>query len=291
MQRASYVDLPGGTLHAVDTGGSKPLMVLVHGLGASHTSYRDIIQPLAADHRVVALDLPGFGLSPPIAHHDLDHLSASVVEAIEHLGGPAALVGNSMGGLVSELVAARRPDLVSSLVVIAPASPAWPPTSKADRHIALRLGAQSLPGVGHALLHGLRAALTPREQTMRVLEIVSSDVGDLSPATVEASVAVAETRRSLPWSIDATIQATASVRRMLYAPGRFARMVASIPMRALILSGRHDRVVPSSAIRRLADLRPDWEWHEHPDVGHVPQMERPEWTIERIGRWVGVHGA
>ncbi|WP_307843963.1 alpha/beta fold hydrolase [Sanguibacter suaedae] len=91
-------------------------MVLVHGVRTSRTMWRAQEEVLrAAGHRVVAVDLPGHGrrLDEPFT---VDRCLEVVDEAVESLGGTAALVGLSLGGYVSVAYAARRPDRVAVLV-------------------------------------------------------------------------------------------------------------------------------------------------------------------------------
>ncbi len=101
-------------------------MVLVHGLGGSHLNWMHVADPLTDHHHVVAVDLPGFGLTPPAgrrstmeANRDLVHLFGLELSP----AAPVVLVGNSMGGLVVMLEAARHPDCVSHLVLVDPALP------------------------------------------------------------------------------------------------------------------------------------------------------------------------
>lgn len=123
-----YVDLDG-PVHYVDFGGAAngPRLVLVHGLGGSHLNWTLLAPLLAARARVVAIDLLGFGLSHPEGRPATVQANAKMLGRFvdEVLGSPAILVGNSMGALVSIMLASRRPDAVAGLVLI---DPALPPT-------------------------------------------------------------------------------------------------------------------------------------------------------------------
>src|SRR5262245_61489789 len=115
----------GGPVHFIDFGGSGPPMVLVHGLGGAGINWLNVGPGLARRARVVALDWPGFGHPPPAGR------SARLPAQREVLGrfigavagGPAIVVGNSMGGLLAMMVAAEEPARVSHLVLAAPAQP------------------------------------------------------------------------------------------------------------------------------------------------------------------------
>ncbi len=106
----------GGELSVLDHGGSGRLVVCVHGLEGSAYNWNLIGPPLAEDHHVVAPDLSGFGYSLPLDRGASVEANADVVaDVIEHFGDRALLIGNSMGGLISMLVAMHRPHLVEGL--------------------------------------------------------------------------------------------------------------------------------------------------------------------------------
>jgi pimeloyl-ACP methyl ester carboxylesterase len=102
-------------------GAGSPL-VLVHGLAGSWRWWRPILPALSAQHSVHLLDLPGFGTFPRARRFDLD-------SALEWLArwsgaaaiGPADLVGHSLGALLCARLAARHPEAVERLVLVAPA--------------------------------------------------------------------------------------------------------------------------------------------------------------------------
>ncbi|HEX5087819.1 MAG TPA: alpha/beta hydrolase [Nocardioides sp.] len=101
--------------------GSQPTVVLLHGILGSAEYWRDVAGRLP-DHRVIAIDLLGFGVSPRparVAYDYADHVGA-VVATLEALGplGPAILAGHSMGALIALRLAADRPELVSRLTLI-----------------------------------------------------------------------------------------------------------------------------------------------------------------------------
>ena len=84
--------------------------VYVHGLGGSSLNWTDLMGLRLPTSAGIALDLPGFGWSSPASRHTLDAHAAAVIATIQREGaGPVDLVGNSMGGATSILVAARRP--------------------------------------------------------------------------------------------------------------------------------------------------------------------------------------
>src|SRR5947207_15519971 len=107
---------------AVDRGGTGPPLVLVPGLGFTRRGWSPLREPLEQRHEVVAVDLPGFGESPPLPRGDTP-TPTRLADVLEHdldrLGLPApAVIGNSLGGWVA-LELARR-GRASCAVVIAP---------------------------------------------------------------------------------------------------------------------------------------------------------------------------
>ena len=59
----------------------------------------------------------------------------------------------------------------------------------------------------------------------------------------------------------------------------------------LLLHGSRDRLVPIAAARTVARRNPTWRFEVAEDVGHVPQLEVPRWTIDRISEWLRSEGA
>ncbi|MEP6480218.1 MAG: alpha/beta hydrolase [Rhodoglobus sp.] len=111
----------GGSI-AYDISGDGPLVVCIPGMLDLRSSYRHIVPALVdAGYRVAVTDLRGHGDSDATFDSYDNAANAGDIEAlIEHLGGPAVIVGNSMGAAIGVLVAAARPELVSGLALIGP---------------------------------------------------------------------------------------------------------------------------------------------------------------------------
>lgn len=113
----------GVTVITESGNGDGPVYVLVHGIGMGHRYWSDLADSLARAGRVLALDLPGFGEAPeperPLTMSESGGYLADLIEA-EGLDRPVVLVGHSMGTQIVAETAVQRPDLVASVVLIAP---------------------------------------------------------------------------------------------------------------------------------------------------------------------------
>ncbi|MEV4324651.1 alpha/beta hydrolase [Microbispora rosea] len=114
---------------AYDVTGEGPLVVMVPGMGDSRRAYRFLVPALtAAGYRVATMDLRGHGESSlGWESHTRTDTANDIVALIEHLGGPAVVVGHSFAGGAATIAAARRPELVGALVEVGPFTRAQKP--------------------------------------------------------------------------------------------------------------------------------------------------------------------
>lgn len=273
-------------MHVRDHGGSGPSIVLVHGLGGSLTNW-DLIGPrLAARGHTVALDLPGFGLSPP--HHDWSlETQAKAVEAlIAHLGSPALLVGNSMGALISQMVASRHPDLVSALVLISPAAPPRLPDPHVHWPTARRIVINALPVIGPAFSRWMIRRLAPRELIRESLARISHKPQRIPLDLVEDFVDLATVRRELPWAAEAVPMTGQAIRDLFLRRGRWVEMIRAIRAPTLVIQGTADPIVSPTAVGWMCHLRPDWKLVHLEDTGHTPQIDAPVRLMSAMDEWL-----
>src|SRR5262245_15740527 len=150
----------GGALsalwHYCETGSGRPL-ILLHGLGMSHTVWRAVMPYLSPTRRVIAFDIAGFGSTPPLGR-SLCPTTQNLVDSLEHsvrqlgLDGPVDFAGNSLGGLLA-LEAARR-GIARSVVAISPAGlwQAHPPRHVKYVFVALKFAATNFTNAAKAAM-------------------------------------------------------------------------------------------------------------------------------------------
>ncbi len=281
-----YVLTEQGPVHDVDYGGTGPGIVLVHGLGGSTTNWDAVGPDLARRGRTRAIDLPGFGLTPPRRDYRVETHRDAVVSYLETLGGDRqTLIGNSTGGLVSEMVASSRPDLVDRLILVSPATPPRFPDPRFDWPTALRLLVQATPWLGEAYGRWFIRSNTPAELARKTMRMVTHKPGRVPMRVVEASVEMAAIRKELAWTAAATTRTASSVALHYARPRAHARMVRSIMAPTLVIQGLADHIVSPTAVEWMCSLRPDWKLIQLEDTGHTPQMDASLRFLDAVNGW------
>ena len=252
-----YEDLTGLRVRFVRRGHG-PAVVLVHGLASSMYTWADVIPALAKEHDVVAVDLPGFGGS------DIpDDLSPSVypdtvLALMDRLGiSRATLIGNSLGGAVAVVLAARHPERVRRLVLIDSAGFNLDPSR---RPLILRL-------LGFGPVAAALDALPVRRRVVTAaLRQVFYDRAHVTPEKVEEYLAPL-----------ARPGATEAIRSLLARQAAFGlpALVREVRVPTMIVWGRNDRWIPAADADRFASAIPAARKVVLEECGHVPQEERP----------------
>lgn len=259
------------TLNHIRRGGGRPLL-LVHGLGAGWRSWNPIIDALAEHREVIAVDLPGFGETPPLnGEVSIATLTDALAEFIreQSLDG-IDTVGQSMGArIVLEL--ARR-GIGGDTVSLDPGG-FW-----SDRERAV-FGATLRPSI--ALVRTLRGALptllgNPVGRTALLAQFSAR------PWALSAETVLPDLRglADAP-STDAALDALTKGPKQQGAPA------GTVPGRVTIGWGRRDLVtVPKQAMRAVR-LYPDAKFHWFQRCGHFPQWDAPQETVRVILRNTG----
>lgn len=253
-----FVKLPSGNVHYNVAGQGDPV-ILLHGSGPGATGWGNFgpnIGHLAERFTCYAVDMPGWGESDTVRPEDRDHVRTAL-ELLDELGlEKAAFVGNSMGGATTIRFAVEHPERQSHLI-----------TMGAGASGVKLFGAGDGPTEGIKVL--LRGYREPSIETMRELvDVMSFDSGDQREARAQER-------------LDRVLAFPDHARNFLAGP-RPARdfpsedRLAGIPVPALLIHGRDDRVVHYENGLRLAALIPNSRLYLINRCGHWAQVEHAE---------------
>ncbi|ALC27673.1 alpha/beta hydrolase [Streptomyces bacillaris] len=277
-ERLRSVALPGLTLtvrsRPVDRTGRPPAL-FVHGLGGSSQNW-SALMPLLAD--VVdpeAVDLPGFGDSPPPddGNYSVTGHARAVIRLLDSgERGPVHLFGNSLGGAVATRVAAVRPDLVRTLTLISPALPEWRVQRSAAPTAFL-----AVPGVA-PLFARLTKDWTAEQRTRGVMALCYGDPARVSDEGFRNAVAEMERRLELPYFWDAMARSARGIVDAYTLGGQHGlwRQAERVLAPTQLVYGGRDRLVSYRMARRASAAFRDARLLTLPDAGHVAMMEYPE---------------
>lgn len=252
-----------GKLAWEEAGRGTPV-VLLHGFPFCREIFSPIMPALAQVGHVVAVDLPGFGQSPPLAPgFFLADVAREIIGLLDALGlGRAVLVGHSMGGYVALEVAAQKPDAVAGLVLLASHPRADSPEAKARRQEGIKAIRQ---GHRSEFLESFLARLwspwtkqhAPR--LLREVEAMTERVSD--EVLVGFLQAMAERKdHSATW-------------RKLQVP-------------VGVVVGEDDALISLELAREVAAEAPYGRLVVVPEAGHLPTLEKPVLTAEALARLV-----
>jgi 3-oxoadipate enol-lactonase len=234
--------------------GDGPTVLMLHGIGGGHDAFAPQLEALGCQgHRAISWDMPGYGRSAPVEPYTFKALAQSCVALIEALKVPqVVLVGHSMGGMVAQEVAARRPDLVSRLVLAGTSS-------------AFGNG----DGTWQREFIATRTAPLDAGQSMEQLaqRLVPQMIG---PGASPEGVALAQRcMGAVP---------AATYRKALEALVTFDRReaLARISVPTLLLAGEFDKTAAPAVMQRMAQKIAGSEYHELRNVGHLMPLEAPD---------------
>lgn len=271
-----FISVNGLQVHYKTGGAGEPVLVLLHGFGASVFSWREVMKPLAELGTVVAYDRPAFGLTqrPLTWEEDANpYTSEAQVELLIGLMDTlefdsTILVGNSAGGAVALRAALEYADRVEALVLVSAAiyegggAPAWTrpllDTPQLDRLGPLLT--RQISQRGDAFLH--RAWHEPNRITPDIR------TGYRKPLAAD------NWDRAL-WEL-----AKGSPQRGL------ADRIGDIAVPSLVVTGDDDRIVPVESSIRLAEDLPAAELLIISDCGHLPQEECPDQFLVAVTAFV-----
>jgi pimeloyl-ACP methyl ester carboxylesterase len=255
------IDVVGAGVNYVEMGEGPPLL-FIHGLSGAWQNWLENIPHFARTHRVVAVDLPGFGSSPmPPWEISIPAYGHFLRDFCERLGiERCSLVGNSMGGFIASELAITEPHRVDDLVLVSAAGITWARSRREPAEMLARVGRAAGPLLLRVNMAGIRRARLRKAAFQGIFH---------DPLSL---------RREAIWE---------NLVPAMQSPGYFDAMtnlvgydirdrLGEIGVPTLIVWGRNDRVVPvPAALSYEKRIGENAELVIFDHCGHVPQIERP----------------
>ncbi|MDN0195597.1 alpha/beta hydrolase [Streptomyces sp. S.PNR 29] len=277
-ERLRSVRLPGITLTVRSRPPAReglPPALYVHGLGGSSQNWSAMMPYLDDVVDSEAIDLPGFGDSPPPddGNYSITAHARAVIRYLDAAErGPVHLFGNSLGGAVATRVAAARPDLVRTLTLVSPALP-----EIRVQRTAVPTGLLAVPGVA-SLFTRLTREWTAEQRVRGVLALCYGDPGRVTPEGFRHAVEEMERRLQLPYFWDAMARSARGLVNAYTVGGQHAlwRQAERVLAPTLLVYGGRDQLVGYRMAQKAARSFRDSRLLTLPDAGHVAMMEYPE---------------
>ncbi|HEU4905690.1 MAG TPA: alpha/beta fold hydrolase [Solirubrobacterales bacterium] len=256
--------------------GEGPVLLLVHGIAGTCENWREVIEPLARQHTVIAPDFPGHGGSDPGGgDYSIGALAAGLRDLLLSLGHErATVVGHSLGGGVAMQLSYQFPEMIERLVLVSSGGlgPEVSPVLRAaalpgaDLFISVTAGAGQR--IGSVLGRGLGAVgLRP-----------GADLAEI--ARGYASLEDGPRRAAF---LD-TLRAVVGTGGQRVAAGDRLYLAEAVPV--LIVWGARDSIIPVRHGEDAVQAIPGSRLEVFEDVGHLPQLEAPGRFIAALERFL-----
>jgi pimeloyl-ACP methyl ester carboxylesterase len=254
-----WVEIDGTPANVIELGAGPPLL-LVHGLSGCWQNWLENIPHFARTHRVIAVDLPGFGASPmPREQISIAGYARFLERVCDALAiDAAAVVGNSMGGHISAELAIASPQRVERLMLVSAAGI----TAEQVRRDAVMTGGRLVAAL-MTRTAARRTSLARRPGLRRVaLSFVVRHADRLSAPLAHELMQGSGKPGFLP-ALEAVLT------------HRISERLPQIACPTSVVWGEDDHVIPVRDAKRFGELIPDARVEVWPDTGHVAMLERP----------------
>jgi 4,5:9,10-diseco-3-hydroxy-5,9,17-trioxoandrosta-1(10),2-diene-4-oate hydrolase len=270
-----WVRVAGDDVNVIELGRGDPTIVFIHGLAGAWVNWLENLPAFAADHRVIAMDLPGFGASPmPSARITISGYARVVEALLDQLGvDAAAVVGNSMGGFIGAELAIRFPARVERLVLVSAAGLTIE-YQRNERVLGVLRALESRLTAYSAWFATRSDAVSRRRRARRLLMGVVAARPDLLPAPLVAEQIRGSGKPGFVDALDALTDYPIRDR------------LPEIACPTLIVWGEDDKLVPVRDADEFERLIPDARKVVFPGTGHVAMLERPAAFNELLARFL-----
>ncbi len=271
--------IEGQPVHAVSSGKTnRQIAVLIHGWSSSSYAVSPVTELLSQRFHCIAVDLPGFGNSPPLRERaTIGSYADLLVRLLEEISdGPVVLVGHSMGGMISLVMAQRNPGLVERMVLLNPTI-----TGKLSNFINFVVSPITILE---------RFGLTSLIVSLVEKSFVGLTDAIMRPASfAERSGIVQQDYFRL--RADARRPGQGKVRAECYwamLDSNLSGSLSELQVPSLVIWGAEDNTVPLRDAGVITDEWPFADLRIIPKAGHWPQFESPENTSRLIASFLGL---
>lgn len=265
---SAFIPVDSLNVHYRDEGNPADTLpvVLIHGTSSSLHTFNAWTEALKGQHRVVRLDLPGFGLTGPFVGHDysIEHYVSFVRDFLAARGiKKCVLAGNSLGGQIAYRFTIQYPNLVDKLILIDAAG--YPLVSQ---QIPIGFRIARIP-----VLNKLITFITPRSVVKASVENVYADKAKVTEALVD---------RYFNLTLRAGNRQALADRLTVPLDSSSLRLIKTIQQPTLVLWGEQDRLIPVSNAYRFHQDLPNDTLVILKNAGHVPMEESPTESLKAV---------
>ncbi|EFO34144.1 S33 family peptidase [Roseibium sp. TrichSKD4] len=246
--------------------GQGPAVIFLHGIGGGARSWAPQLAELGADYRAIALDLPGYGTSPPLKSVNFACLSAALLRFVdEQQIDTFHLVGHSIGGMIAQEFVANNSNRLKTLTLSATSPAFGRPDGEFQRaFIAARMkpleSGRTMADVATTLV----PELTGPEANKKGLELAHACMSAVLPDTY---------------------------RTMMECLVTFDRKdnLPNIQVPTLLLAGSADTQAPAAMMERMASKIPNAQFHCMDGLGHLANLEAPDTFNSALSGFLADH--
>ncbi len=252
--------------------------ILIHGWSSSWYALSPLLDLVAQRYHCLAVDLPGYGQSPPFPFRTTIPAYADLIARLieDNATGPVVLIGHSMGGMISVTLALKYPEIVERMVLIGPTITGR--LSQFINTLVFPVNMLERFGLGSLIVSAVeQAAVGITDRLMRPASFAErSGITEADYARLRA---------------DARRPGQGRVRAECYWAMRandLSGKLRAIETPALVIWGAEDNTVPLRDAGVVADEWPAADLRILPKAGHWPQFEAPETTRRLVAAYLGL---